>query len=104
MFEIPVELNTEVLYVTPSEEDYCVETTKGIYYATNVVIATGPFQKKRIPTFSNSLSENILQLHSSEYKNPNQLQQGNVLVVGGGNSGAQIAVELSEKRNIFGDK
>lgn len=100
-FELPVELNTEVLYVTKNEEGFCVETTKGIFYTPNVVVATGPFQKKWIPAFSNSLSENILQLHSSEYKNPNQLQQGNVLVVGGGNSGAQIAVELSEEKETY---
>ncbi|QUW20947.1 NAD(P)-binding domain-containing protein [Sporosarcina sp. Marseille-Q4063] len=100
-FALPVELNTKVLSVTKNEEGFCVETTKGPYYASNVVAATGPFQKKRIPAFSSSLSENILQLHSSEYKNPNQLQQGNVLVVGGGNSGAQIAVELSENKDMY---
>jgi len=100
-FALPVELNTEVLSVTKNEEDFCVETTKGIFYATNVVVATGPFQKKRIPRFSGSLSENILQLHSSEYRNPSQLQQGSVLVVGGGNSGAQIAVELSEEKETY---
>ena len=65
------------------------------------MVATGPFQKKLIPAFSSSLSTNILQLHSSEYKNPSQLQQGNVLVVGGGNSGAQIAVELSEEKDTY---
>ena len=100
-FELPVELNTEVLSVTKNEEGFCVETTKGIFNTTNVVVATGPFQKKLIPAISSSLSTNILQLHSSEYKNPNQLQQGNVLVVGGGNSGAQIAVELSEERDTY---
>ena len=100
-FALPVELNTEVQYVTKSEEGFCVETTKGIYYTSNVVVATGAFQKKRTPAFSSSLSENILQLHSSEYKNPNQLQQGNVLVVGGGNSGAQIAVEFSEEKDTY---
>ena len=59
------------------------------------------FKKSGFPHFRVLLSENILQLHSSEYKNPNQLQQGNVLVVGGGNSGAQIAVELSEERDTY---
>lgn len=100
-FELPVELNTEVLSVTRNDRGFCVETTKGNYFAMNVVVATGPFQTKRIPTFSSSLSENVFQLHSSEYKNPNQLQEGNVLVVGGGNSGAQIAVELSEGRETY---
>lgn len=100
-FDLPVELNTEVLSVTRNDGGFCVETTKGKYLTRNVVVATGPFQTKRIPIFSSSLSENVLQLHSSEYKNPNQLQQGNVLVVGGGNSGAQIAVELSKERETY---
>ena len=72
-----------------------------MFNTSNIVVATGPFQTKRLPAFSASLNESILQLHSSEYKNPNQLQKGNVLVVGGGNSGAQIAVELSEERVTY---
>ena len=100
-FSIPVQLDTEVLQVTQAWDGYCVETTNGIFFSTNVVVATGPFQKKWIPTFSSSLSENILQLHSSEYRNSSQLQHGNVLVVGGGNSGAQIAVELSDEKDTY---
>ena len=100
-FALPVALNTEVLSVTKHEESFCVETTKGMFTTSNIVVATGPFQTKRLPAFSASLKESILQLHSSEYKNPNQLQKGNVLVVGGGNSGAQIAVELSEERVTY---
>lgn len=72
------------------------------YKAKNIIIATGPFQKPRTPAFANKLSKEIVQLHSSEYKNPTQLKEGNVLVVGGGNSGAQIALELSyEKKPIY---
>lgn len=100
-FDLPVALDTEVLSMIKNEEGFYVETTKGIFYSSNVVVATGPFQTKRIPGFSSSLDENILQLHSSEYQNPDQLKQGNVLVVGGGNSGAQIAVELSELRETY---
>ncbi|MCM3638190.1 NAD(P)/FAD-dependent oxidoreductase [Sporosarcina luteola] len=100
-FALPVALNSEVLSVTKHGESFCVETTIGMFYTSNIVVATGPFQTKRIPAFSGSLSENILQIHSSEYRNPNQLKKGKVLVVGGGNSGAQIAVELSEERETY---
>ncbi|WP_338653493.1 NAD(P)/FAD-dependent oxidoreductase [Sporosarcina psychrophila] len=101
LLELPVQMDTEVLSVIKTEGGFCVETTKGIFNATNVVVATGPFQKKRVPAFSNLLSGNIVQLHSSEYKNPSQLQKGNVLIVGGGNSGAQIAVEIAEEKETY---
>lgn len=101
LMELPVQMDTEVLSVIKTEGGFCVETTKGTFNTTNIVVATGPFQKKRVPAFSSFLSENIVQLHSSEYKNISQLQKGNVLVVGGGNSGAQIAVELSEEKDTY---
>ncbi|MFC7686371.1 NAD(P)-binding domain-containing protein [Ureibacillus sp. GCM10028918] len=61
-------------------------------------MATGAFQSPRIPSFSRNISEDVFQIHSTQYKNPSQLKEGNVLVVGGGNSGAQIAVELSREK------
>ncbi|MEH7391937.1 SidA/IucD/PvdA family monooxygenase [Bacillus sp. JJ1474] len=54
-----------------------------------------------IPAFSKELQDDVIQLHSSQYKKPKQLKEGNVLVVGGGNSGAQIAVELSESHPTY---
>ncbi|WP_176481747.1 SidA/IucD/PvdA family monooxygenase, partial [Pseudomonas sp. HAR-UPW-AIA-41] len=51
--------------------------------------------------FSTSLSDHVLQLHSSQYKNATQLKKGSVLVVGGGNSGAQIGVELAKERKVY---
>jgi len=65
------------------------------------VVATGTFQIPSITSFSRGLSGDIIQLHSSQYKNPDQLIDGNVLVIGGGNSGAQIAVELSKDRETY---
>lgn len=65
-FALPVALNTEVLSVTKHEESFCVETNKGMFIASNIVVATGPFQTKRLPSLSASLKESILQLHSSE--------------------------------------
>lgn len=65
------------------------------------MISTGPFQNPVVPKFSNKLSENVLQLHSSQYENSEHLREGPALVVGGGNSGAQIAVELSKERETY---
>lgn len=100
-WSLPIIMGTEVLKVTKIEGSFFVMTTCGTFTATNIVVATGSFQTKRIPSFSKSLNETILQFHSSEYKNPSQLQEGNVLVVGGGNSGAQIAVELSAEKDTY---
>lgn len=98
---LPVTLNCPIKRLW-KDFTFKVETTEGILEARNIIIATGPFQVKNIPSFSNLLSENVTQLHSSEYLNPNQLSPGNTVVVGGGNSGAQIAVELAKHRNKKG--
>lgn len=66
-----------------------------------MVIAAGPFQKPRIPSFAGELPDHMVQFHLSQYKNTSQLKKGPVLVVRGGNSGAQIAVEVSEERETF---
>ncbi|KAB7704371.1 SidA/IucD/PvdA family monooxygenase [Bacillus aerolatus] len=100
-FQLPIQLQTGVTRVHKKNNDFYVETNRGEFKAANVVIATGPFQKPRIPDFAKNLSPNIVQLHSSQYKRPTDLQIGNVLVVGGGNSGAQIAVELSKERQTY---
>jgi putative flavoprotein involved in K+ transport len=70
-----------------------VETSHGLFEANNVVAATGPFQNPAIPKIVPE-DMNVLQIHSTAYKNPDQLPQGAVLVVGAGSSGVQIAEEL----------
>jgi putative flavoprotein involved in K+ transport len=74
--------------------DLCIE-------ADNVVVATGAHQIPRIPQFASELDPGIVQLHSCEYRNPSQLQDGDVLVVGAGNSGAEIAYELATTRRCM---
>lgn len=93
-FHLPVLCGVEVLSVEKSSEGYTVQTSNGAYQAENVVIATGFYQSPRIPEFSAAIPSNILQMHSTEYRNPSQLPEGGVLVVGTGQSGAQIAEEL----------
>jgi putative flavoprotein involved in K+ transport len=73
---------------------YVLATGAGDYRAKHVVIATGPYQRARIPPIAVGLPEGIAQVHAGEYRNPAQLPPGAVLVVGSGGSGCQIAEEL----------
>jgi putative flavoprotein involved in K+ transport len=65
------------------------------------VIATGPFQRAYVPEFAGELDPRITQTHSSAYRSPSELPDGDVLVVGAGNSGADIALELVADRRVF---
>lgn len=98
---LPIQLNTIVTSVTEIEDGFKIETSKEIIRAKNIVIATGPFQEPAIPNFAKNLSDQVFQIHSSQYKNPTQLKDGPVLVVGGANSGAQIGVELAKERTVY---
>lgn len=100
-FEIPIQFHTEVINISKINGHFIIKTNQDEYQANNVVIATGAFQTPNIPSFAKNFSRDIHQLHSSEYRNPNGLNDGNVLVIGGGNSGAQIAVELSKDRETY---
>jgi putative flavoprotein involved in K+ transport len=92
--QLPLWYGARVFNVKPAEDGYIVETTAGTFQAENVVIATGLYQKPRVPRFKGALSPKILQLHSDGYRNPDSLPDGAVLVVGNAQSGAQIAEEL----------
>lgn len=100
-FKLPIQFETEVINETKENDIFIIIINKGIITSQNLVVATGAFQNKSIPPFADKISKEIFQIHSSEYKNPSQLQEGSVLVVGGGNSGAQIAVELSSLKNKY---
>jgi putative flavoprotein involved in K+ transport len=94
--------NSRVSSIEASDEAYIVHTNGPTYKATNVVMATGLYQQPRIPSFSTSFSANIEQLHSSEYRNPEALPAGAVLVVGSAQSGCQIAEDLYESgRKVY---
>ncbi|MFC0215773.1 flavin-containing monooxygenase [Paenibacillus chartarius] len=100
-FDLPVRLETEVRSLTKEQGIFRIQTSGGEWRARNVIVATGPFQKPRIPEFAASIDKDLVQLHTSEYLNPSDLQEGSVAVVGAGNSGAQIAVELSKDRDVL---
>jgi putative flavoprotein involved in K+ transport len=101
-FELPVHCDVEVFSVEKLRDKYLVRTSEGEYQADNVVIATGLYQAPRIPKFSERIAPSIQQIHSMEYKNPTLLPAGAVLVVGTGQSGAQIAEELYQSgRKVY---
>jgi len=93
-FDLPIRYGIRVTSVEPIEAGYLVSTDEAEFEAANVVIATGLYQQPRIPPFSTHLPSAIRQLHSSEYRNPEALPDGAVLVVGSAQSGCQIAEEL----------
>ncbi len=94
-FRLPVRTGVRVERVAGSGSGYVLETSAGRIEAENVVVAMANYQKPRLPAFARQLDPEILQLHSSEYRNPGQLRAGGVLLVGAGNSGAEIALEVS---------
>jgi putative flavoprotein involved in K+ transport len=84
------------------EGDRFVVTAGELRFETdNVVVATGAYHNPRVPHFAPELDPAIVQLHSSQYCDPSQLREGGVLVVGAGNSGAEIALELSRHHRTW---
>jgi len=80
---------------------FTIETSEGTIIANRVVAATGPFQKPVIPPIAPE-TDGLLQIHSAQYRNPEQLPEGGVLVVGAGSSGVQIADELQRSgKNVY---
>jgi putative flavoprotein involved in K+ transport len=99
-FELPVEVHSPVRAVRRADGGYLVELDDRAYAAQQVVIATGPFQVPRVPPVAGPLDPGIVQLHSTAYRRPDQVPSGPVLVVGGGNTGFQIAEELSRSHEV----
>ena len=94
-FGLPVRSGIRVDALSREHDGYVVSSGPNRYQADNVVVATGGYQAPRIPVFARALDPSIVQFHSSQYRNPAQLRDGGVLVVGAGNSGAEIALESS---------
>lgn len=94
-FDLPIVHNVRVDGLASDGDGFHVTSGQRSWRARNVVIATGGYRVPKTPAFAGELSADILQLHSQDYKNPSQLQPGPVLVVGLGNSGAEIAMEVS---------
>ena len=95
-FALPVRGGLRVQRVVHEDGRFVVEVGDERLEARNVVVATGAHRVPKLPEFAGQLDPRIVQLHSADYRNPSQLQDGPVLVVGVGNSGAEIAYELAE--------
>lgn len=93
-FDAPVEEGTSVLSVSRRDRKYRVNTDRGDWEAGNVVIATGQCDTPLVPEFADSLSPDIHQIVPSNYRNPEQLPEGGVLVVGAAATGIQLAEEI----------
>ncbi|WP_448624036.1 flavin-containing monooxygenase [Geodermatophilus sp. URMC 64] len=92
-FELPVRLGTRVTRLSRADGGFRAETTTGPIAARQVVVATGPFQTPHVPALG--LGAEVPQVHSAQYRRPDDVPAGSVLVVGAGNSGLQIAEELA---------
>jgi putative flavoprotein involved in K+ transport len=99
-FALPVVLGSRVRAIRPAEGQYLVELDERSYTADQVVVATGPFQLPFVPPIADHLGQDVLQLHSTQYRAPRDIPDGPALVVGGGNTGFQIAEELSATREV----
>jgi putative flavoprotein involved in K+ transport len=100
-FELPVRLGVRADRLARNGSNFVVEAGDRLFEAENVVVAMASHQVPRVPPFARGLDPGIVQLHSAEYRNPSQLQSGSVLVVGAGNSGAEIAVEVVTEHSTW---
>ncbi|QRG69622.1 flavin-containing monooxygenase [Brevibacillus choshinensis] len=101
-FRLPILLDVQVLRVErASSEGFRVHTEHQVINARAVVVATGPFQEPFWPEIHKNAGKEVIQQHTATYRNAESLDSGTVLVVGGGNSGVQIAVELAEKHPVL---
>ncbi|WP_373058634.1 flavin-containing monooxygenase [Zunongwangia sp. H14] len=96
-YNFPIQFNTLITEITGENNFFLLKSPQGNLRAKNVIIGTGPFHIPYTPPFAKKLDKGIFQAHSNYYKNPQQLKEGNTMVVGGGDSGFQILDEISKK-------
>jgi putative flavoprotein involved in K+ transport len=100
-FGFPIRTGVKVVRVSADGDHYSIETNEELITAHNVVVATGAFHHPRIPGFAHNLDNKLVQMHSSEYQTPSQVGEGPVLVVGAGQSGAEIALDLARDHKVW---
>jgi putative flavoprotein involved in K+ transport len=100
-FNLPVRTGMKVDKLSRKDGRFVVNAGGASFEAENVVVAMGSHQKPRVPAFARELDPKIVQLHSLDYRNPSQLKDGGVLIVGVGNSGADIALEVARTHRTW---
>ena len=96
-FQLPVRTGVRVDGLSRQGDRYLVTAGSRRFEADHVVIARASYQNRRVPPFAAELDPAIVQIHSLDYRNPEQLREGGVLLVGAGNSGSEIAMELARR-------
>ena len=99
-FDLRVETGVKVDRLTREGDRFVAISGDRRFEADNVVVAMSSWQRPRVPDFASELDPRIVQLHVADYKNPLQLPLGDVLVVGAGNSGAEVAIELARTHKV----
>jgi putative flavoprotein involved in K+ transport len=97
-FRLPIELSSRVRSLRKDGDAFVLEAGEKRIVADQVVVATGPFQVPNTPVLAGGLADGLFQVHSADYCRPADIPEGRVLVVGGGNTGFQIAKELAASR------
>jgi putative flavoprotein involved in K+ transport len=100
-FDLQFETGVRVEKLTREGDRFIAISGDRRFEADNVVVAMSSWQRPRVPDLASQLDHRIVQLHVAEYKNPRQLQEGDVLVVGAGNSGAEIAIEVARTHKVI---
>ena len=100
-FDLPVRTGIKVDGLSRQGRRYIVRAGEQRFEAEHVVVAMASYQFPRTPPFARELDSRIIQLHSRNYRNPNQLQEGGVLIVGAGNSGSEIALEVVHRHRTW---
>jgi putative flavoprotein involved in K+ transport len=100
-FQLPVQTGTRVARLARHADRFEVHTNQGNYSARQVVVAMSNFQRMKVPAFGKDLATDITQLTSYEYRNSFALRDGPVLVVGAGNSGVEIALDVVRDRRVY---
>jgi putative flavoprotein involved in K+ transport len=100
-FELPIELKSEVRRLSHEDGRFVLELDGRTVTADQVVVATGPFQTPFVPKLAQDLDPGLWQVHSTGYRQSGDVPEGTVLVVGGGNTGFQIAKELSATHEVL---